>query len=145
MVLPGPSPSLIVLPIYIGVNVNVTYTITWFLPNHDMVSRRICTLSMYGEHAITLLTNSLGIHDEKSSKTNEFRIDHSIHHTKSSRGRLGSGVGPQHCNEKMSCLTHAQRDDLATPHWSCFWLRRTGRKKSETLSLHYYGDALLAG
>ena len=43
-VLPGPSPSLTLLPVYDRLDVTVTSTIAWFHPNHDMVSRLIYRL-----------------------------------------------------------------------------------------------------
>ena len=50
-VLPDPSPSLTVSPICDGLDVTVTSIngLSWFHPNHDMVSRRIYRLSIYGE------------------------------------------------------------------------------------------------
>ena len=52
LLVPSSSPTL--SPIYDGLDVNVTYNVTWFHLNHDMVSRRICKLSFYGGHSITL-------------------------------------------------------------------------------------------
>ena len=55
-VLPVPSSSPTLSPIYDGLDVNVTSNVTWFHLNHDMVSRRIYKLSFYGGHSITLRT-----------------------------------------------------------------------------------------
>ena len=52
-VLLDPSPPLVLSPIYDGLDLNVTFTITWFYPNHEMVSCRIYRLSICGEHSIT--------------------------------------------------------------------------------------------
>ena len=46
LLVPSLSPTL--PPIYDGLDVNVTSNVTWFHLNHDMVSRRIYKLSLYG-------------------------------------------------------------------------------------------------
>ena len=50
-VLPEPSQSLTLAPIYDGLDMTVTSTVTWFHPNHYMVSCRIYRRSIY--HSVT--------------------------------------------------------------------------------------------
>ena len=55
LLVPSSSPTL--SPIYDALDVSLTSIITWFLLNHDMVSRRIYKLSFYGGHSITKAKN----------------------------------------------------------------------------------------
>ena len=43
LLVPSSSPTL--SAIYDGLDVNVTSNVTWFHVNHDMVSRRICSIN----------------------------------------------------------------------------------------------------
>ena len=52
-VLPGPSSSCTLSPIYDFFGMTVTSTIIGFHPNHDMVSHQIDKPSTYGGHFIT--------------------------------------------------------------------------------------------
>ena len=59
LLVPSSPPTL--SPLYDGLDVNVTSTITWFDLNHDMVSRQIYRLFIYGGHSITMAPSPTAI------------------------------------------------------------------------------------
>ena len=52
LLVPPSSPAL--SPTYDDLDVSLTSIVTWFHLNHEIVSRRIYELSLYGGHSITI-------------------------------------------------------------------------------------------